>query len=418
MGNSVSTTNKEEYSHSKVVQNIENLLRNGKLDKVSTMNLESTLPVSSTEFGKKTTKSAQSVQYGGDITSVDPLSSINEFVGGGVNVYNVPNRKRWGQYESQIVNQRGGHWKSINQEQPSNVNQFSADYSADISDMGTTELANTVFSDAVIAAQRDKLIASKRPMTGGNFSATSPMSTSNNILESHSDTSKMAYSTISDKELKELRDIMLKNEGQQGGCGCSDGNRTSEQPISYSKMTGGGDSPSESDKKKDKKHKKDKKNKLRLDDSDEFDDSSTSTDELHDSTSSSSESSDSIDSEYIGMGGNREKKEKKEKDSSDDSTTLNNSSSLSSGSPSESSSSSNLSTSSSTDLSSDSEKQKRRNKKLNRLKYNDFIVTTESSVASSPVVIDAKPFYSSDSGDIYGSDTGYMRNKKLRNRIK
>jgi hypothetical protein len=225
--------------------------------------------------------------------------------------------------------------------------------------------------------------------SGGNvkqFSATSYSATSND------------YRTISDVDLTMLKDMILKN--QDGGCPCNDDglsatshlveqksskhqsggcsrsddkfSATSSQPIDYSVLKGGA--------KKDKKKDKKKKESESEDDEDEDDDE-------EDLTLDDDDDEDDDDEDY-------------DEDDGDELSRTKESSSTSDTSSSESSSSS----SSNSDLS-----------RVNHNRYGDYAVTTESE---KKFVVDAKQFYSSESGDVYGNDSMYLKNNRAKSRLR
>jgi hypothetical protein len=209
------------------------------------------------------------------------------------------------------------------------------------------------------------------------------------------------YTSISDADLTMLKDMILRN--QDGGCPCNDDglsatsqlidhttskfqsggyaksddgfSATSSQPIDYSILKGGG---------KDDKKKKDKKKKESEDDEDEDDE-----DKDDDLSLDDDDDEDDDDEEF-------------DEDDGDELSRVKESSSTSDTDDSNSSTESSTSSSKS-DLS-----------RIN-MKYGDYAVTTESD---KKFVVNAKQFYSSESGDVYGNDSAYLKNNRTKNRMR
>jgi|688.fasta_scaffold206177_2 hypothetical protein len=397
MGNTLSAVNggSKEYSHQEIAKNIQNLLKNSNISE-SSYNLDS--------FTLQNTQQSS--------------PNIDSILGGGngnnINI-KIPQRNRYAQYENKF--KQMGSSKIVSKSQK----EFSADFSMGTENIyeNTTELGNMSISDVELKQLRDSIFHKNRKQMGG-CGGNNDNSLNNN---------QAGGCGCGDNNL---------NNNQAGGCGCGDNNisATSSQPINYGTLTGGNADTETSDislsneknetneKKDNKKDKKDKKvenksdtDELSLDDDLEDDDleDDSDDDELEDDNDllARPKINKKKHIKHIKHKKSLSRTHKKESmidDSSESSNSFDESSSSLSNDDSDSSDSS-------FDNSPYSDYDFRHRNRLNRLRYGDYKITSQSQKSSENYIVDAKPFYSSDSGYLYGEENA-NRNNKLRNRIK
>jgi hypothetical protein len=52
------------------------------------------------------------------------------------------------------------------------------------------------------------------------------------------------------------------------------------------------------------------------------------------------------------------------------------------------------------------------------MRYNNLLLTSPNSATRSDSLVNAKQFYSSENGDLYSSESNFLRNNISRNRIR
>ncbi len=256
-------------------------------------------------------------------------------------------------------------------------------------------------------------------MRGGNLSATSPYAMSQMRGGNLSATSPYAMSQMRGGNLSATSPYAMSQ--MRGGNLSATSSVTSSLPINYDSLIGG--------KKKNKGKKEHKGKKEKASDSSSTEQSESSgrllmvedMDASSSSTGSESEDdSDAVIARALRSDAQSEKTRALQRFSSEKPVKKN----KSKDSPSESSGSSGTSTNSSESKSTSSKSISSSSTdgeaiaKVNSYKYANLIITSPNSASISDSLINAKQFYSSENGELYSSDSNFLRNNINKNRLR
>ena len=307
-------------------------------------------------------------------------------------------------------------------------NNFSATSSVGLTQNGGNNASSSLFSatSPLSISQDGGNLSATSPyamsqMQGGNLSATSQIIMSQNPNEHLSATSPYAMSQMNGGSMSATSTYYMPE--MQGGAAIL--SATSSLPINYDSLIGG--------KKKNKGKKEHKGKKERASDSSSTEKSESSgrllmmedMDASSSSTGSESEdNSDAVIARALRSDAPSEKTRALERFSSEKQTHKSDKKRKVKDSPSDSSGSSGTSTNSSKSKSTSSKSISSSSTdgdaiaKVNSYKYANLIVTSPNSASISDSLINAKQFYSSENGELFSSESNFLRNNINKNRLR
>ena len=299
----------------------------------------------------------------------------------------------------------------------SSEKMYGGNVTSSVSTFSATSDMEGGFNNSILSATSPMQMSQQ----GGNMSATSPMLMSYKDNLSATSPMQMSQQGGAASSSSPLFSATSPLNLQNGGVELS--SATSSLPINYDSLVGG--------KKKNKIEKKTKKS-----DESESSESSESSGRLlmmedmdASSSSTTSESMDESDAiiaralrsdvpsektrELQRFSSEKQEKTTKHKKSKDDTPSTNSSTSSSSTSTNTSSTKSTSGTSVSSS-STDGEAIA----KVNSYKYANLIITSPNSASVSDSLINAKQFYSSENGELFSSDSNFLRHNINKNRLR
>ncbi len=359
----------------------------------------------SSSYNPLNSMSSDNNMYGGHLNSTESLSATSsEMIGGTINASMLSatspmnfGGKTYSATSPVALTQNGGNKSS---------SIFSATSSVNMTQMGGNLSATSAYGMSQMGGNLSATSPYGMSQMGGNLSATSPygMSQMGGNLSATS-----AYGM-----------------SQMGGQFSATSSNTSSLPINYDSLIGG--------KKKNKHNKQNKPKKEKASDSSSTEQSESSGRLLMvedmDASSSSTASEDEDDSDAVIARALRSdapsektramarfssekptvKSEKKHKSKKSSPSSSSGSSSTSTKSSVSKSNSSTTVESSSTDGEAIA--------KVNSYKYANLMLTSPNSASISDSLINAKQFYSSENGELFSSDSNFLRNQINKNRLR
>ena len=339
------------------------------------------------------------------------MDSLSDMMGGNLSDYSSTNSNIMSTTSSFSDNMNGGKQNGGNS---SRLSALSATSDFNQSQMGGNYSGLSATSDF------------NQSQMGGNYSALSATSNFNQSQNGLSATSPFNQSQNGGNlsRLSALSATSPFNQSQMGG-NFSATSTTSSLPIQYDSLIGGKNKNN-----KDNKDKKDKKKRVKASDSSSTSESTASSNLLMmkdmDASSSSTKSErDNESSATIARALNpdamsektralhrfssdeKPKKDKKDKSKKSDSS---NTSDTSSTTMTKSSSTSTSASSSTTPGEAIA--------KVNSVKYGNLLLTSPNSASISDSLVNAKQFYSSENGDLFSSESNFLKNNIRKNRLR
>ncbi len=357
----------------------------------------------SSSYNPLNSMSSDNNMYGGHLNSTESLSATSsEMVGGTINASMLSatspmnfGEKTYSATSPVALTQNGGNKSS---------SIFSATSSVNMTQNGGNLSATSPYGMSQMGGNLSATSPYGMSQMGGNLSATSPYGMSQ-MGGNLSATSPYGMS-------------------QMGGQFSATSSNTSSLPINYDSLIGG--------KKKNKHNKQNKSKKEKASDSSSTEQSESSGRLLMvedmDASSSSTASEDEDDSDAVIARALRsdapsEKTRAMARFSSEKPTVKSEKKHKSKdSSPSSSSGSSSTSTKSSKSNSSTSVESSSTDgeaiARVNSYKYANLMLTSPNSASISDSLINAKQFYSSENGELFSSDSNFLRNQINKNRLR
>ena len=315
--------------------------------------------------------------------------------------------------------QMGGNYSGLSATSDFNQSQMGGNYSALSATSNFNQSQNGLSATSPF----------NQSQNGGNLSRLSALSATSDFNQSQNGLSATSPFNQSQNggnlsRLSALSATSPFNQSQMGG-NFSATSTTSSLPIQYDSLIGGKNKNN-----KDNKDKKDKKKRVKASDSSSTSESTASSNllmmkDMDASSSSTKSESDNESSATIARALNpdamsektralhrfssdeKPKKDKKDKSKKSDSS---NTSDTSSTTMTKSSSTSTSASSSTTPGEAIA--------KVNSVKYGNLLLTSPNSASISDSLVNAKQFYSSENGDLFSSESNFLKNNIRKNRLR